>query len=219
MAAPGLRMTSPPRTPAKSQTAASEACMPGSAALSGELTVSQASPHAQKMTPAATPKTLATTMSTTRHWPIRARGVARDVVAESCCVVDDACTDRALSVDNRARVMRYFASLRWHYPDQVRRSKLEKLPLSPAHRTPVFLPIIAPLGLARPRRGEVMAVLLLVLCALFMLLIARFIHRRRRILAGLPVHGPLRIPAWVRRRFTRTRKRPRRGDGRPAANG
>ena len=29
-------------------------------------------------------------------------------------------------------------SLRWHDPDQVRRSKVENLPLSPAHRTPVF---------------------------------------------------------------------------------
>jgi hypothetical protein len=30
------------------------------------------------------------------------------------------------------------ASLRWHDPDQVRRSKIDNLPLSPAHRTPVF---------------------------------------------------------------------------------
>ena len=28
-------------------------------------------------------------------------------------------------------------SLRWHDPDQVRRSKVDDLPLSPAYRTPV----------------------------------------------------------------------------------
>ena len=41
------------------------------------------------------------------------------------------------------------SSLRWHDPDQVRRSKRGSLPLSPAHRTPVVVPMSIPRRAAR----------------------------------------------------------------------
>jgi hypothetical protein len=52
---------------------------------------------------------------------------------------------------------------------------------------------------------------LLVLAALYLVLLRRFILRRRRIAQGLPVSGPWhwpawlrpRVPHWVRRRFAR----------------
>ncbi|MDJ0378652.1 hypothetical protein [Cryobacterium sp. PH31-L1] len=51
--------------------------------------------------------------------------------------------------------------------------------------------------------------ILLVLAALYLVLLRRFIMRRRRIAQGLPVSGPWhwpswlrpRVPAWLRRRF------------------
>jgi hypothetical protein len=42
------------------------------------------------------------------------------------------------------------ASLRWHDPDQVRRSKRKKLPLSPVHRTPVFTASLSRAATAPP---------------------------------------------------------------------
>ncbi|TFD73505.1 hypothetical protein [Cryobacterium gelidum] len=60
--------------------------------------------------------------------------------------------------------------------------------------------------------------ILLVLAALYLVLIRRFILRRRRIAQGLPVSDPWhfpawlrpRLPRWVRRRFARRPRRPRR---------
>ncbi|WP_146069933.1 hypothetical protein [Cryobacterium sp. M15] len=60
--------------------------------------------------------------------------------------------------------------------------------------------------------------ILLVLAALYLLLMRRFLTRRRRIARGLPVSSPwhfppwlrLRVPRWARRRFARRPRRPRR---------
>ncbi|WP_146069354.1 hypothetical protein [Cryobacterium sp. Y11] len=60
--------------------------------------------------------------------------------------------------------------------------------------------------------------ILLVLAALYLLFLRRFILRRRRIAQGLPVSGPWhfpdwlrpRVPLWLRRRFARAPRRSRR---------
>lgn len=60
--------------------------------------------------------------------------------------------------------------------------------------------------------------ILLVLAALYLVLLRRFILRRRRIAQGLPVSDPWhwptwlrpRVPHWVRRRFARRPRWPRR---------
>ena len=60
--------------------------------------------------------------------------------------------------------------------------------------------------------------ILLVLAALYLLVMRRFIVRRRRIAQGLPVSGPWhwplwlrpRVPRWVRRWFARRLRWPRR---------
>ncbi|TFD11852.1 hypothetical protein E3T35_08680 [Cryobacterium sp. TMT1-2-2] len=49
--------------------------------------------------------------------------------------------------------------------------------------------------------------ILLVLAALYLVLMRRFILRRRRIAAGLPVSGPWHFPAWLRRRLPRWLRR------------
>src|SRR5690606_15506591 len=91
------------------------ACRPGSIAFSGPVIGSDATFQTMKMTPDATPITLATTMSTTRQ------RYCADVETVSLVLV----TCRALSVSEIGTGLReLFASLRWHYPDQVRRSKL-----------------------------------------------------------------------------------------------
>ncbi|WP_146071768.1 MULTISPECIES: hypothetical protein [unclassified Cryobacterium] len=59
---------------------------------------------------------------------------------------------------------------------------------------------------------------LLVLAALYLLLMRRFVLRRRRIAQGLSVSGPWhfpawlrpRVPRWVRRRFGRRPRAARR---------
>ncbi|MDJ0349242.1 hypothetical protein [Cryobacterium sp. PH29-G1] len=61
--------------------------------------------------------------------------------------------------------------------------------------------------------------ILLVLAALYLVLMRRFILRQRRIAQGLPVSGPWhwpvwlrpRTPRWLRRRFARRPRWPRRG--------
>ncbi|TFB85758.1 hypothetical protein, partial [Cryobacterium luteum] len=45
--------------------------------------------------------------------------------------------------------------------------------------------------------------ILLVLAALYLVLMRRFILRRRRIKQGLPVSGPWHFPAWLRPRVPR----------------
>ncbi|WP_105036460.1 hypothetical protein [Cryobacterium aureum] len=45
--------------------------------------------------------------------------------------------------------------------------------------------------------------ILLVLAALYLVLMRRFIIRRRRIAQGLPVSGPWHFPAWMRLRVPR----------------
>ena len=46
---------------------------------------------------------------------------------------------------------------------------------------------------------------LLFLAGLMLVLIRSFIRRRRRQHQGLPVHGPWRIPLWVRQRWQNRR--------------
>src|SRR5664279_1066307 len=75
------------------------------------------------MIPVATPRTAATTMSTTRHAYVRAPSVV--LVAMCLPLVGSSTGRRRLSASRDA-------SLRWHDPDQVRRSKVADLPLSPA---------------------------------------------------------------------------------------
>src|SRR5690606_2238687 len=84
-----------------------------------------------KTAPLATAMTLATTMSTTRQRSVR-RGVDEVVVVLVTC--------RALSLEEMARDVEIRSSLRWHDPDQVRRSKLRSAssqPGSPDSRVPI----------------------------------------------------------------------------------
>src|SRR5690554_5744149 len=93
MAAPGFRRMRAVSGPAKSQNPPPSACSPGSAALSGPVTGSDATFQTMKMTPDATPITLATTMSTTRQRYCDGAGVVLDVGVFFVLV-----TCRALSV-------------------------------------------------------------------------------------------------------------------------
>ncbi len=46
-------------------------------------------------------------------------------------------------------------------------------------------------------------IILLVLVALYLVLMRRFLLRRRRIARGLPVSGPWHLPVWLRPRVPR----------------
>src|SRR5690554_607450 len=129
MAAPGLRMMRAVSGPANSQKPPPRAWSPGSAAFSGPVIGSDATFQTMKMTPDATPMTLATTMSTTRQ-----RYCVDDETASLILV-----TVRALSVSEIG------TGLENCLPPcagiiQIRFDgrSLDQLPLSPAHRTPVF---------------------------------------------------------------------------------
>src|SRR6266545_1633251 len=75
-AAPGLRMTNPPRTAGISHTPEMRYCDAGSAAKAGDV-AAQSAFQAQKTTPNATAMTAATTMSTVRQVEeVDARGSA-----------------------------------------------------------------------------------------------------------------------------------------------
>src|SRR3954468_1485866 len=132
-AAPGLRTMSATSTPANSQGPFRSPWKPGRTAPTGPEIGFWTTPQTQKTTPDATATTLATTMSTTRQRRVRGRAPTEEIVA---------CTVRALSVEwNRARDVRWppcagMTQIRFDGRD------LEKSPLSPAHRTPVFGPIL-----------------------------------------------------------------------------
>src|SRR5215210_1137274 len=110
MAAPGLRITSAPRTPGTSHTPYMKPCAGGNAAKAAPV-VFQSCPHAQNTTPKATAMEEATTMSTVRQ----RRGAGR---AGSTAVGPWTAVEVVLSVT----AMLLSNSLRWHYPDQVRGS-------------------------------------------------------------------------------------------------
>jgi hypothetical protein len=94
-AAPGLRMMSPPSTPPMSQMPTAIPPRPG---VTASAALNQAYPtlfQNRNSRPVATPMTLATTMSTTRHRRVL-RG--RWVVVSPADVDAAVCTCRALSV-------------------------------------------------------------------------------------------------------------------------
>ena len=112
--------------------------MPGSSGVGSALGPGVADVPGQEDEAACDADDAATTMSTTRQRQVLRRVRTCDVRAS-----------RMVDVD----VLIVNSSLRWHDPDQVRRSKRGSLPLSPAHRTPVLTrSIIPPCG--RGNLGE-----------------------------------------------------------------
>src|SRR5690606_16799942 len=149
-AAPGLRTTSPPSTAGISQTPATSALAPGSSApmksRSGELVAFQR----MKTSPSATPNTAATTMSTTRQRQVEVRGAVAVVTMRALSVavagkkvarVGDRGCGRAPRMPPCAGMIRIRFDGR----------SLDQLPLSPAHRTPVFVPDHTLLDVPAPR--------------------------------------------------------------------